>query len=65
MTTQSNYVEVEVWCSIGLAGCEIVEPILVPREEWESMSEKDKEEYCKDVAFESFEWGWNEVPENG
>jgi hypothetical protein len=58
MSEDSDYVEVEVWCSIGLIGCEIRETIEVERLEWEAMNDDQKEHYCREVAFESFEWGW-------
>ena len=63
MSTLSDYIEVEVWCSIGLVGCKLKQRVTVDREEWEEMSDMDKEDYCRDIAFESFEWGWNEVSE--
>ncbi len=64
MKAVSDDVEVEVWCGIGLVGCKIRETVEVAREEWESMSDEDREESCKDIAFDSFDWGWNEVSED-
>ena len=58
MSEDSDYVEVEVWCSIGLVGCEIRETIEVGRLEWEAMNDDQKEHHCREAAFESFEWGW-------
>lgn len=64
MIKQEGYVQVAVECGIGLAGCRIKDIVLVDREEWEAMSNDDKEEYCRDIAFERFEWSWNEVLED-
>lgn len=33
----------------------------ITEEEWDSMSEEQKEEFARDIAWQRAEWGWQEV----
>ena len=42
---------------------EIVTPeeLGITEEEWKAMSEEEKEELVKPIAFEQLDWGWEDI----
>lgn len=38
-----------------------LEEVGLAEEEWLKMTESQKEEFVKDIAFEQAEWGWEEI----
>lgn len=57
----SDMVKVRLYVSIGLSGANREEEIEVPREEWEAMSEKEREEFGQEQLFNILDWSWSVV----
>jgi len=56
-----DIVKIKVWISTNKVGSECSDVVEFDREEWESMSDKDKEDVLQDAAFNYMEWGWEEL----
>lgn len=56
--TMSGTVKVAWSLSIGLVGCRHEGVEEFDAEEWESMSEDEKDEAVRDVAFERIDWNY-------
>jgi hypothetical protein len=54
-------VKIRVYISTNRVGSECSDEIEFDREEWESMSEDEREDACRDAAFNWMEWGWTEL----
>ena len=54
---------VRVWIQTDRVGSKVEEIVEVDDEEWTSMSEDEREEFCRNVAFNKMDWGWS-VSEN-
>lgn len=53
--------KVRVWISTNKVGSECSDVVEFDREEWEAMSDSDKEDALRDTAFNHMEWGWQEL----
>lgn len=53
--------KIKIAMGIGIAGGNATEIITVDDSEWAEMSEDEQESYCRDVAFERFNWNWEIV----
>ena len=54
-------VKIRVWISTNKIGSECSDVVEFGREEWEAMSDSDKEDLLRDTAFNYMEWGWEEL----
>jgi hypothetical protein len=54
-------VKVRVYVGTGVVGSERSRVISFAREDWESMSEKDREEACIETMYELICWGHEEL----
>lgn len=54
-------VKIKVWISTNKVGSKCSDVVEFDREEWESMSDKDKEDALQYAAFDYMEWGWEEL----
>jgi len=52
--------KIKIWASTGYVGCVSSQTIEIPDEEWNEMTEDEREEYCLDIASNLFEWGFYE-----
>jgi len=59
----SGTVKIKYYVRTDIVGstCEDTEEF--DRAEWEAMSEKEKEDAMRELAFNSMEWGFREIPE--
>lgn len=51
-------VKVKVWVHTNKIGSECHDIVEFDREEWESMTDDEKDDICKDAAFNNMDWGW-------
>jgi len=60
--TMSEYITIEIYARTNRVGSKDTADIEIDREEWEAMSDSEKEErmFQKMVDNNLFEWGWNE-----
>lgn len=56
----SETIKIEVFIRTDKISSECTDEIEFDREEWESMTDAEKTEVCRDVAFNMGEWGWRE-----
>lgn len=54
----SDTVKVTVRISTNKVGSECKDEIEFDREEWDAMTDDQKDEVCQEVAFNYMEWGW-------
>jgi len=59
--TAKDTVKVRVSARTNKVGSECVDEVEFDRAVWESMSDEEKDEECMSIAFNSIEWGWEEV----
>lgn len=59
----SDTVKIKVSVRTDKVGSKCTDTFEVERDEWDSMSDADKEAICRDVAFNYFEWYWEECDE--
>lgn len=52
--------EIKVSVSTGYAGCSVEETFSIDREEWEEMSDGERDDMCLDFVFKMIEWGYTE-----
>lgn len=57
----TDTVKIRVWISTNKVGSECSDVVEFDREDWESLSDKDKEDELQDIAFSYMEWGWEEI----
>ena len=57
----SDTIKIKVFVRTNKVGSKCEDYIEIDREEWEAMSDNEKDDCCQDVAFAMFEWGWHEV----
>jgi hypothetical protein len=57
----SDTVKVRVYISTNKVGSECSDVVEFEREDWNSMSDQDKEDALQDTAFSYMEWGWEEL----
>ena len=55
----AEMVRVVLFVSVGLVGCKREEIVEVPREDWDDMDEKSKDEFMRERMFELIEWGYD------
>lgn len=53
--------KIKVWVSVGLAGCTKSEIIEMNKEDWDNMSEKDREDLMHDTVHDMMDWGYEEL----
>jgi len=56
----SDKVRVRVAISTQKVNSECTDVVEFDREEWEAMSDSEKEDACREAAFGMMEWYWNE-----
>lgn len=56
-------IRVKVWIETDKVGSKCIDYLEYDEEEWESMSERERDEDCREVAFQMGEWGY-QVEEN-
>lgn len=56
----ADIVKITVFIQTNKVGSRCKATIEFDREEWDSMTDEEKEDACRDVAFNMGEWGWNE-----
>lgn len=54
-------VKVKVWISTNKVGSKCEDTIEIDREEWESMTDDEKDDACQDAAFNHLDWGWKVI----
>ena len=54
----SDEIEITVSVNIGLVGCNRSETLSMLRDEWEDMTEDEREDCCKEVMFDLIEWNY-------
>jgi hypothetical protein len=54
-------VKIMVSISTQKVGSECVDEIEFDRDAWESMTDDEKEEACREAAFNMIEWNWTEI----
>jgi len=65
--TDIKTMKIKIYCDSGanIHSCrsEIVTPedLGTTEEEWKSMSDEEKEELVKPIAFDRLDWGWEDV----
>ncbi|VVE34002.1 DUF7167 family protein [Pandoraea commovens] len=50
--------KIEVWIRTNKIGSNCDASFEIDDAEWESMTEEEREDMCKDAAFSYLEWGW-------
>lgn len=61
----SEEIVVEVYVRTNIQGSAVKERFTIEREEWESFSELEKDEYAQDFLSGMYEWGYNEIDADG
>lgn len=56
----SDKVIVKVSISTQKVGSECVDELEFDREDWEAMTDEQKDEVCQEAAFGMMEWYWSE-----
>jgi len=59
--SNSDTVTIRVKISTQKVGSECSDEIEFERATWDAMTEAEKEDACRDVAFSMMEWHWKEV----
>lgn len=54
-------IKVKVWIKTDKVGSKCETTLPFSKEEWAELDDDDKEEACKDAAFDMIEWGFEEV----
>ena len=55
-------VRVTVYASLDLVGCKDSREFLYSEDEWNALSQRDKEEACREELFEMVEWSYDVEP---
>ena len=51
---------IKFWIQTDRQGSLCEDSFQIDDEEWGNLSEEEKEEMCRDAAFNYLEWGWSE-----
>lgn len=54
-------IKIKVWIRTNKVGSKCEDTIEFDKEDWESMSDDEKEEVCRDTAFNMGDWGFEEI----
>lgn len=54
----SDFIKVKVYISTQKVGSECADEFDIEKDYWESLSEDEKEDMCKEVAFSMMEWNF-------
>ncbi len=54
-------ITIEVYVRTDCVGSMCADEITVDAKEWGQMDDSQKEEYCKECAFNMFEWGYKQI----
>ena len=57
----SETVKIRVYISTNKVGSMCDDIVEFPKDEWEVMSEEERENVLQDTAFNYMEWGWEEL----
>lgn len=57
----ADTVKIRVSISTNNVGSECVDEVEFDRAVWESMSDEEKDEECREIAFNNIEWHWTEL----
>ena len=57
----SETVKIRVYISTNRVGSECSDIVEFEREEWDAMSDSDREDALRDTAFNYMAWGWEEL----
>lgn len=55
-----SQVKIKVWIETNVVNSRCSDTIEVDAEEWAAMSEDERDSYCREVAFNNMEWGYEE-----
>lgn len=58
----TKQLRITVYASLDLVGCIDSREFLHPEDEWNAMSQKDKDAACREELFEMVEWYYEEEP---
>lgn len=56
----SESIVITVYARTNKVGSDSTRELEFDRDEWEGMSEDERQAACRDVMFEMIEWGWDE-----
>jgi hypothetical protein len=58
----TDYIKIKLWAATWRVGSKEERTVKVPREDWEQLTEREKEEYMLDELWNNslIEWGWAE-----
>lgn len=59
--SEQDIVRIRVHIGTNKVGSECTDELDFEREVWEAMSEEERDEICRDAAFNCMEWGWVEL----
>ena len=51
---------IKVWIRTDMQGSLCEDSFQIDDDVWKKMPDEEKEDMCKDVAFNYLEWGWSE-----
>lgn len=57
----SDTVKIRVRISTNKVGSECIDELEFAREDWDAMSDDEKEAACREAAFNFMEWNWEEI----
>lgn len=58
---KSDIIKVRVTAHTNKVGSDCLDELEFERKEWNAMSDEQKEEACRDAAFQMMEWYWEEI----
>ena len=60
MAKETREMVIKFWIQTDRQGSLCEDSFQIDDEEWGNLSEEEKEEMCRDAAFNYLEWGWSE-----
>lgn len=57
-TKSFDDITIKVSVSLGLANCQMEITFTYDREQWEDLSDEEREETCKEAMFDMIEWSY-------
>jgi len=54
-------VKIRVWISTRMVGSTCYDEVEIDREDWEAMTDDEKEDSMRAAALENTDWGWEEI----
>lgn len=60
----SDEIEISITVSTDKVGSECKDSLIVDREDWENMSDDEKDEECKETAFQMIDWSYEEIKQD-